>query len=153
MPWEYCHPSPFTFPGYNPAYISVENPQKRTIMNAIIGKLNDGGPAITYTIILLLLVILALFIKVLVEKDYTKKSRAVIASVGWFALAWGYLGRTIGLIMAFDKIAAMGEITPEATAGGLKMALVGPLCGLVTFLVARAVILYLQIMSKKETFG
>jgi len=121
-------------------------------MKDIIGKLNDGGPVITYTIMILLLVILALFLKAIVEKDYSKKSRSILASLGWFALAWGYLGRTIGLIMAFDRIAAMGEITPEATAGGLKMALVGPLCGITAFLVARIGILILQVGGKKESF-
>ncbi len=122
-------------------------------MKDIISKLNDGGPVFTYTIMVLLLVIIVLFVKALVEKDFSKKSRSLIASLGWFALAWGYLGRTFGLIMAFDKIAAVGEITPELTAGGLKMALVGPLCGLTAFLVARLGILILQLKSKEETFA
>ena len=122
-------------------------------MKDIISKLNDGGPVFTYTIMALLLVIIVLFVKAVIEKDFSRKSRSVIASLGWFALAWGYLGRTFGLIMAFDKIAAVGEITPELTAGGLKMALVGPLCGLTAFLVARLVILILQLKSKKETFA
>lgn len=121
-------------------------------MKSIIGKLNDGGPVFTYTIMVLLLVIIVLIVKALLEKDLSRKSRSVIASVGWFALAWGYLGRTFGLIMAFDNIAAAGEITPSAMAGGLKMALVGPLCGITAFLVARLGILILQIKSKKESF-
>ncbi len=121
-------------------------------MKAIIGKLNDGGPIFTYTIMVLILVIIVLFIKALVEKDFSRKSRSILASFGWFAIAWGYLGRTFGLIMAFDNIAAAGEITPEATAGGLKMALVGPLCGLTAFILARVFILVLQLKSKKESF-
>lgn len=121
-------------------------------MKALIEKLNDGGPIFTYTIMVLILVIIVLFVKAILEKDYTRRSRSIVASVGWFALAWGYLGRTFGLIMAFDNIAAAGEITPEATAGGLKMALVGPLCGLIAFLIARVVILILQMKSKKESF-
>jgi len=121
-------------------------------MKALIEKLNDGGPVFTYTIMVLILVIIVLFVKAILEKDYTRKSRSVVASIGWFALAWGYLGRTFGLIMAFDNIAAAGEITPEAMAGGLKMALVGPLCGLTAFLMARVAILILQLKSKKESF-
>jgi glucan phosphoethanolaminetransferase (alkaline phosphatase superfamily) len=121
-------------------------------MKAIIGKLNDGGPIFTYTIVVLILILLVLFIKALLEKDFSRKSRSIVASIGWFALAWGYLGRTFGLIMAFDKIAAAGEITPELTAGGLKMALVGPLCGLTAFLLARLFILILQLKSKRESF-
>jgi len=121
-------------------------------MKSIIGKLNDGGPIFTYTILVLILVIVVLFVKALLEKDFSRRSRSIVASFGWFALAWGYLGRTFGLIMAFDNIAAAGEITPEATAGGLKMALVGPLCGLTAFLLARLFILVLQLKSKKESF-
>jgi glucan phosphoethanolaminetransferase (alkaline phosphatase superfamily) len=121
-------------------------------MKALIEKLNDGGPIFTYTILVLILVILILFVKAIIEKDFSRKSRSIVASVGWFALAWGYLGRTFGLIMAFDNIAAAGEITPSATAGGLKMALVGPLCGLTAFLLARLFILILQLKSKKESF-
>ena len=121
-------------------------------MKALIEKLNDGGPVFTYTIMVLILVIIALFVKTILEKDYSRKSRSIVASIGWFALAWGYMGRTFGLIMAFDNIAAAGEITPEATAGGLKMALLGPLCGLTAFLLARLFILILQLKSKKESF-
>ena len=121
-------------------------------MNALIGKLNDGGPIFTYTIMVLILVIIVLFVKAILENDYSRKSRSIVASIGWFALAWGYLGRTFGLIMAFDNIAAAGEITPAATAGGLKMALVGPLVGLTAFLLARVFILVLQLKSKRETF-
>ena len=127
----------------------IHNPTK---MKALLEKLNDGGPIFTYIILVLMLVIIALFVKAILEKDYSRKSRSIVASFGWFALAWGYLGRTFGLIMAFDNIAAAGEITPEATAGGLKMALVGPLCGIIAFLLARMAILVLQLMSKKESF-
>lgn len=121
-------------------------------MKSIIEKLNDGGPFFTYVIMLLLLLTIVLIVKAVLEKNFSKKTRSIIASVGWFALAWGYMGRTFGLILAFDKIAAAGEITPEHMAGGLKMALIGPLCGLTAFLVARLGILILQIKSKKESF-
>jgi len=119
-------------------------------MKSIIGKLNDGGPLITYTILVLLLIILILFVRSLVKHDADKlKTRSLIASIGWFALAWGYLGRTIGLIMSFDNVAAAGEITPRLMAGGLKMALVGPLVGLTTFLIARAIIIVMIVREKK----
>ena len=121
-------------------------------MKSIIEKLNEGGPVFTYTIMVLLLIIIVLFVKAILEKDYSKKSRSILASVGWLVLAWGYLGRTFGLIMAFDKIAAAGEITPAHMAGGLKMALIGPLCGITAFLLARLAILILQLKSSKESY-
>lgn len=121
-------------------------------MKSIIEKLNDGGPFFTYTIMVLLVIIIVLSVKAILEKDYSKKSRSIIASLGWFALAWGYLGRTFGLILAFDKIAAVGEITAQHMGGGLKMALIGPLCGLTAFILARLGILLLQLKAKKESF-
>jgi len=121
-------------------------------MKAILEKFNDGGPIFTYTILVLLLIIIALFVKSVLENDYSKKSRSILANLGWLALAWGYLGRTFGLIMAFDNIAAAGEIAPRHMAGGLKMALLGPLFGITVFLLARLGILLLQLKSRKESF-
>ena len=118
-------------------------------MMSIIEKLNDGGPIFTYPILILIFVILALIIRAGIQKGDSKKSVSLIASVGWFALAWGYMGRTFGLIIAFDKIAAAGEITPSLMAGGLKMALVDPLMGLTAFLIARLGIIVLTLISKK----
>ena len=121
-------------------------------MKAIFGIFNDGGPIFSYTILLLMLVIIGLFVKANLEKDYSKKSRSILASVGWLAIAWGYLGRPFGLIMAFDNIAAAGEIAPKHLAGGIKMAIIGPLLGIVAFLLARLGILFLQMKNKKESF-
>jgi hypothetical protein len=135
-----------------PAIFQPETHLKLNIMKSIIEKCNDGGPVFTYLILLLLLAIIVLIVRSVIQNDFSSKSRSIVASLAWFALAWGYLGRTFGLIMAFDNIAAAGEITPMSIAGGLKMAIVGPLFGLFTFVVARLGILYLQIKSKKESF-
>jgi len=121
-------------------------------MKSILEKFTEGGPVFTYTILVLLFIIIALFVKSVLENDYSKKSRSILANLGWLALAWGYLGRTFGLIMAFDNIAAAGEIAPRHMAGGLKMALLGPLFGITVFLLARLGILLLQLKSRKESF-
>ena len=121
-------------------------------MKGLIEKFNDGGPIFTYTILLLLIVIIALFVKAIIEKNYGKKSQSILGSIGWLALAWGYMGRTFGLIMGFDNIAAAGEIAPQHLAGGIKMAILGPLFGITVFILARLAILILQIKSKKEEY-
>lgn len=118
-------------------------------MNAILDKLNEGGPAITYVILFVILVIIGLVIKAFLENDLNKKTTSLIANFAWFALAWAYLGRTFGLIMAFDNVAAAGEITPAAMAGGLKMALIGPLMGLTAFIIARVSLIVLTLVKKK----
>lgn len=112
-------------------------------MESLIGKLNDGGPFFSYPILVLILVIAGLFIKGMIERKDNPKIRSLLASLGWFTFAWGYLGRTIGLIKAFDNIAAAGELTPRLLAGGMKMALVDPLLGIIAFLIARLFIIIL----------
>lgn len=120
-------------------------------MESILEKLQDGGILITYPILVLLFVIIALFIIALVKNKNINKTKSLIASIGWFVLAWGYLGRTIGLIEAFDNIAAAGEITPRLLSGGLKMAIIGPLMGLFTFVVARVQVIVFILMQKEES--
>lgn len=123
-------------------------------MNGLIGKFNDGGPVFTITIFILLIVILVLFIKELLNRKNYQKSIDLIASIGWFAVAWGFLGRTFGLISAFDAIAAAGELTPRLMADGLKMALVDPLFGIFVFIVARlGIIILISIRKEKENLG
>ncbi len=119
-------------------------------MNSLIEKFNDGGPIFTYPILIFLLIILALFVKELINKNDSKKTTALIASIAWFAVAWGFLGRTFGLIVAFDNIAAAGELTPSLMAGGLKMAILDPLMGIVVFLIARLGIIILTLIQKED---
>ncbi len=120
-------------------------------MKQLIDKFNDGGPIFTYTILIVLIIILALFIKGLMDKGDNKKTIDLLKSFAWFAVAWGFLGRTFGLIKAFDMVGAAGELTPNLLAGGLKMALVDPLFGIFVFIVARAGIIILISIQKKGT--
>ena len=118
-------------------------------MTAILDKFNDGGTLIMYPILILLIIILALIVKAFMNKGDNTKTISLISSLGWFTIAWGYLGRTIGMIKAFDNIAASGEVTPKLLSGGIKMAILGPLFGIVVFLIARLGMIVL-IWIKKE---
>ena len=117
-------------------------------MNDLLGKMNDGGPIFTYTILIAFLIIIGLFIKALLSKSDNYKAIELIKSISWFAVAWGFLGRTFGLIKAFDLVAAHGDVTPSLLADGLKMALVDPLAGILVFALARIGILILIGMQK-----
>jgi biopolymer transport protein ExbB/TolQ len=83
------------------------------------------------------------------DKDDNKKTIDLMASFAWFAVAWGFMGRTFGLIKAFDMVGAAGELTPSLLAGGLKMALVDPLFGIFVFVVARLGIIILISLQRK----
>jgi hypothetical protein len=115
----------------------------------LLGKFNDGGPVFTYTIFIVLVIVLAFFIKGLMDKGDNKKTIDLMASFAWFAVAWGFMGRTFGLIKAFDMVGAAGELTPSLLAGGLKMALVDPLFGIFVFVVARLGIIILISLQRK----
>lgn len=118
-------------------------------MNSVFGKFNDGGPVFTYTIFVVFIIVLAMFVKGLMDKGDNKKMIDLMASFGWFAVAWGFLGRTVGLIEAFDRVEAMGDVTPSLLAEGFKMALVDPLFGIFVFAVARVGIIILISLQKK----
>lgn len=119
-------------------------------MTQLLDKFSEGGPIFTYTILILLIIILGLFVKGLMDKNDNSKTISLIASLGWFAVAWGFLGRTFGLIGAFDNIEAAGDLTPSLLAEGLKMALLDPLFGILVFLIARAGIITLILIQKKK---
>lgn len=119
-------------------------------MKALFRILNDGGPFFTYIILLLLLSIVILFVYTYLKKNQSSdKTIDLLKSLGWFVFVWGLLGSNIGLISAFDRVQAAGDIAPSVLAGGLKMALINPLMGFITFLIARIGIIIL-IATKKN---
>jgi len=119
-------------------------------MESIISIFSDGGVLITYPIFILLLLVIFLFVREMIRKKNVEKTKSLIASIGWFVIAWGYMGRTFGLISAFDRVAAAGDIAPELLSAGLKMALIGPLMALFTFIIARAAIIIFILVEKKK---
>lgn len=60
----------------------------------------------------------------------------------------GFLGTVIGMIMAFDKIEQVGDISPTVVAGGMKVALITTVGGLVVALVLQ--IFYNYLLSQLE---
>ncbi|MFC2151847.1 MotA/TolQ/ExbB proton channel family protein [Bacteroidota bacterium] len=119
-------------------------------MRDVISKFSDGGPFFTYTIFIILIIVIALFISAFLRKKDYNKTISLMSSFAWFAVAWGFLGRTFGLIMAFDNVSAHGELTLSLLAEGLKMALLDPLFGIMVFLVARAGIIILTWIQKDK---
>ncbi|PLX16954.1 MAG: biopolymer transporter ExbD [Marinilabiliales bacterium] len=120
-----------------------------SLFTQIIDKCNEGGPFFTYPIVIILFVIIGIFIYDLIKKSDYGKTISLISHLGWFAVAWGFWGRTFGLIAAFDNIEALGEFTIGSLAHGLKIALLDPIFGIFVFLVARAGIIALTLMQRK----
>ena len=117
----------------------------------IINFLNEGGPLFMYTLLILLIVCIVLFIKAFTNGDPNGKTQQLISSISLFALVWGFLGQMIGLIGAFDAISSInGDISTQVLAGGLKIGLLSPSFGMLVFLIVRLGIIGL-ILRKKTT--
>jgi biopolymer transport protein ExbB len=58
----------------------------------------------------------------------------------------GFLGTVVGMIQAFDKIQAAGDISPTVVAGGIKVALLTTVFGLIVAIILQ--IFYNYIVSK-----
>lgn len=60
----------------------------------------------------------------------------------------GFLGTVIGMIQAFDRIQQYGDISPTIVAGGMKVALITTVGGLIVALILQ--VFYNYILSKEE---
>ena len=117
-------------------------------MKSIFGLFIDGGPVFTVVIFICLILVLALLAAAYINKVNQEKFISLMKHIGWFAVAWGFMGRTMGLIHAFDLVEASGELTPRLLAEGLKMALVDPLFGIFVFVAARLCIIFIVATKK-----
>lgn len=61
----------------------------------------------------------------------------------------GFMGTVIGMIQAFDRIAAVGDLNPSVVADGIKVALLTTVFGLITAIILQ--IFYNYIVSKIDS--
>lgn len=61
----------------------------------------------------------------------------------------GFLGTVVGMVMAFDKIQKVGDISPTVVAGGMKVALITTIGGLIVAMILQ--VFYNYILSKVES--
>ena len=94
-----------------------------------------------------------------VEKAITSYGGVQMArlesNLTWIALfialapSFGFLGTVIGMVQAFDDIEAAGDISPTVVAGGMKVALLTTVFGLIVAIILQ--IFYNYIVSKIES--
>lgn len=76
-------------------------------------------------------------------------------NVSWLSLfialapMLGFLGTVIGMILAFDKIEAAGDMEPSLVAGGIKVALITTVFGLIVAMILQ--IFYNYIIAKIDS--
>jgi hypothetical protein len=71
------------------------------------------------------------------KKDISGNWLEVIKHVGGLALAYGTFGTLFGLLLAFDALESSKDIIPfQVVMGGLKVALINVLYGLIIFCIS-----------------
>ena len=82
------------------------------------------------------------------------QSAALEKNCSWVTLfiamapSLGFLGTVVGMVMAFDDIQKAGDISPTVVAGGMKVALLTTILGLIVALILQ--VFYNYILSKIE---
>lgn len=112
--------------------------------------LSEGGPTFMYPLLILLIVLIYLIIRGI--KNNSHKNLNLIKSISLFALVFGFLGFTMGLISLLDIIPDTTSIDPRVLASGFKYGILPPTFGMFTFLVGRAgIILLISIHKEQKT--
>lgn len=83
-----------------------------------------------------------------VQAGYLEKGCSWITLFIAMAPSLGFLGTVIGMVAAFDKIQQVGDISPTVVAGGMKVALITTIYGLIVALILQ--LFYNYILSKIE---
>jgi len=118
----------------------------------LLDRFLEGG-ALFMSLILICLLMSIFFtvksiLKIKTDKEVSKKILKHISDSGTLGLALGVMGAFLGLISAFDVLEASGAAEPAIIAGGVKVALLSPLFGLLTFSFSKLAILILRIIQK-----
>ena len=83
-----------------------------------------------------------------VQAGYLEKGCSWITLFIAMAPSLGFIGTVVGMVMAFDKIQQAGDISPTVVAGGMKVALITTIFGLIVALVLQ--VFYNYILAKIE---
>ena len=114
-----------------------------------------GGPNFMFPLALLLLINLGLIgfvsIRTIQKKKYDSAILELIRQVGGLALAWGVFSTVIGLFFAFGALEEMKDTIPfEVIMGGLKVALITALYGMIIFIISLAAFIGLRMINNQS---
>ncbi|MCL2131188.1 MAG: MotA/TolQ/ExbB proton channel family protein [Lentimicrobiaceae bacterium] len=82
----------------------------------------------------------------------TARLEANMSWIGFFiatAPSLGFLGTVVGMVMAFDNIEKQGNISPQIVAGGMKLALITTVTGLIVAIILQ--LFYSYLVSKIDS--
>ena len=84
-----------------------------------------------------------------VQMSYLENGLSWISLFIAIAPSLGFLGTVIGMVQAFDAIQKAGDISPNVVAGGMKVALITTIAGLIVAMILQ--VFYNYILAKIES--
>ncbi|WP_026915597.1 MotA/TolQ/ExbB proton channel family protein [Christiangramia portivictoriae] len=117
-------------------------------------RIYEGGPLAMSLILVSFLMILFLVIRAAMNLKAAshkfRKNISLINQLALIALVIGLFAQFTGLIQIFDAFESLGDVNPAMFAGGLKVTLLAPLFGGLTFLVGRICSFILHWIRKSD---
>ncbi len=125
-----------------------------TTVFSFINRFMEGGP-VGMTLVLICLILALVFIALAsgqINKSQLSfdKYKSLAKQASLLGLVIGLFNSIVGLINAFDAIEAVGDVAPAMVAGGLKVALLSPLFGFLTFIIGRTGTFILDWINKEN---
>lgn len=113
---------------------------------------NSGGTIWMHPITLLFIINIAIFIYVLFslsqKKQFNSNWLSAIKQIAGLAVAWGTFSTLAGLFQAFDALENSKDIIPfQVIMGGLKVALITALYGLLVFCISQLAYIILKLVA------
>jgi flagellar motor component MotA len=113
-----------------------------------------GGAIWMHPITLLLIINIAIFIYVLFslsqKKQFNSNWLSAIKQIAGLAVAWGTFSTLAGLFQAFDALENSQDIIPfQVIMGGLKVALITALYGLLVFCISQLAYIILKLIARQ----
>ena len=84
-----------------------------------------------------------------VQSGLLEKNMSWITLFIALAPSLGFLGTVVGMVLAFDTIEQVGDISPTVVAGGMKVALITTIFGLIVAMILQ--VFYNYILAKYES--
>jgi MotA/TolQ/ExbB proton channel family len=124
------------------------------LLSSFIGLHIEGGVPFMFPLLILLVINIGIIIYVLIATLQAKQINSVwiesIRRIATLAAAWGAWSTLIGLLFAFSALETSPEPVPfPVICGGLKVALLTVLYGLIIFCVSYVAYIVLKIMGRK----
>ncbi|MBC3759951.1 MotA/TolQ/ExbB proton channel family protein [Hyunsoonleella sp. SJ7] len=132
--------------------INTISPFVQSLSSELSKRFQEGGPFFMFLILISLLLALFFltmgFLNLKKNINRSKKMTLLASDASLLGLVLGFMGSIIGMIEAFDAIEALGNISQQMMAGGLKVAFLTSLFGCITFVLPRIGIIILRGLQK-----